>query len=928
MEALIGLMTGLVCLSVPIFFAWWLGRSSNSRADRAVITDLTERLERVERELTELTRAVAANPSVLRRQDAPHRVPRDVAAVVPTPTAQGRDEVALADAPTPPASEAAPVASHASPMAAPGASASASQTVPVSTPPAVPTPTPPAGSASTPPVPTSTSPAGASDALPAVTSAVPVPDSGSVDQTPRAPVSAERVAVMLGGGVGALLLLLGVLFGLKAAAERGFLSPSFRIVMGLVGGTGLWAGGHFLREKTPRLSSTLAGTGAGVLFGTLFAASSLFHMISSATALAAVALVAAAAGAYAVKTEARPVAYVALVGALAAPLVLSTGSNQAVPFFAYLTLLTAGMAAVGHLRRWPDLLMATALGVAGEHLGWSFRFYEPSQATIGWSAALCLALPLVAVSVWPRPEEEDDARQTDHVGLWSAVTLSLLAMPWVIPVDAIAGGAPQSAWWSALGVCLLPLPIWAAARRRDQLAWAVGGTVVSGALLLGMVGWLADDLAEAAPLWCVSVLPLLLGTFITAGHRIARAVDPLAVVCSVLIFGMIGATDGASAWSAGALFVVMATTLGDGLLAQRSGRLPFTLGAVSFAMLPAAGTLLGPDGDVFWTSLQALMVLALMWTPLVVPRFEPSATARICAALAILGAYPSLHMAWREGFGPDNLGGLTLLVGLASLGASVWLVRKHQVSLASAVLGTWAIVTLGFLTATLPLQLDNEWLTIALALETAALAWGSHRLRHPIMWVTSVVLGVAISARLLLNPAALSYGDASGMVLLNWTLYTWGVPAVCLALAAYWIHERDRADPQRITTSVAGLLVVLAMLVGFGLVNVEVSHAFQDGGELALAEDGWVEGTVRSLSWAAYGIGLLFAGVRARVRLIRLVAFGFVLLGALKVFLVDLWALSGFARVISLLGLGGSLLLAAYLFERLVLREAPGTEEA
>ena len=47
--------------------------------------------------------------------------------------------------------------------------------------------------------------------------------------------------------------------------------------------------------------------------------------------------------------------------------------------------------------------------------------------------------------------------------------------------------------------------------------------------------------------------------------------------------------------------------------------------------------------------------------------------------------------------------------------------------------------------------------------------------------------------------------------------------------------------------------------------------------------------------------------------------------------MVDLWALSGFVRVGSVLGLGVTLLVAAFLFERLVLRESqssdPSTEE-
>jgi hypothetical protein len=43
------------------------------------------------------------------------------------------------------------------------------------------------------------------------------------------------------------------------------------------------------------------------------------------------------------------------------------------------------------------------------------------------------------------------------------------------------------------------------------------------------------------------------------------------------------------------------------------------------------------------------------------------------------------------------------------------------------------------------------------------------------------------------------------------------------------------------------------------------------------------------------------------------------------VFVYDIWSLPGFVRVGSLMGLGVTLLIAAFLFERLVLRDGPVT---
>ena len=57
-----------------------------------------------------------------------------------------------------------------------------------------------------------------------------------------------------------------------------------------------------------------------------------------------------------------------------------------------------------------------------------------------------------------------------------------------------------------------------------------------------------------------------------------------------------------------------------------------------------------------------------------------------------------------------------------------------------------------------------------------------------------------------------------------------------------------------------------------------------------------------------------------------MVGFCGVLAAAGTVFLSDLWSLSGFVRVGSIAGLGVTLLVAAFVFERLVLRRADDAE--
>ena len=64
---------------------------------------------------------------------------------------------------------------------------------------------------------------------------------------------------------------------------------------------------------------------------------------------------------------------------------------------------------------------------------------------------------------------------------------------------------------------------------------------------------------------------------------------------------------------------------------------------------------------------------------------------------------------------------------------------------------------LAYVTAAIPLQLDNEWITVSWALEAAALAWLFRKLKHPGLLLGVAALGLAVVVRLSLNPAVFAY---------------------------------------------------------------------------------------------------------------------------------------------------------------------------
>ncbi|MCK6507101.1 DUF2339 domain-containing protein, partial [Myxococcota bacterium] len=79
---------------------------------------------------------------------------------------------------------------------------------------------------------------------------------------------------------GGLLVILASLLALAVAVDRGWLVPAARVFLGLVAGTGALLGGARLRRHGHRLvSSALSGAGLGIVFGTLWAAPSLYGFL-------------------------------------------------------------------------------------------------------------------------------------------------------------------------------------------------------------------------------------------------------------------------------------------------------------------------------------------------------------------------------------------------------------------------------------------------------------------------------------------------------------------------------------------------------------------------------------------------------------------------------------------------------------------------
>jgi uncharacterized membrane protein len=224
-------------------------------------------------------------------------------------------------------------------------------------------------------------------------------------------------------------------------------------------------------------------------------------------------------------------------------------------------------------------------------------------------------------------------------------------------------------------------------------------------------------------------------------------------------------------------------------------------------------------------------------------------------------------------------------------------------------------VALAFVTAAIPLQLDKEWITLAWALEVAALAWLHRRVPHNGLLVAMAGLGAVVFARLALNPAVLEYHPRQGTPILNWYLYTYLVASAAFLAGAQLLADREK--PLR--SALRGGATILLFL----LLNIEIADFYSTGHSLTFNFSGSLaQELTYTIAWGVFALALLVTGIVVGHRSARIASIALLVVTIFKCFLHDLGRLGGLYRVGAFIGLAICLSLVALLLQRFVLGKA------
>jgi uncharacterized membrane protein len=247
------------------------------------------------------------------------------------------------------------------------------------------------------------------------------------------------------------------------------------------------------------------------------------------------------------------------------------------------------------------------------------------------------------------------------------------------------------------------------------------------------------------------------------------------------------------------------------------------------------------------------------------------------------------------------LGLLAVAVAASYLAFGMALYRKKStldVDIVMLALG----VSVAFLTLAIPIQLSGFSVTIAWAIQAAALTWIGVRLKK-----SGALMGALfIFALAFLRLAGTDSTISADTLIFNTRFFVFAVVATAFLLSAYWV---SKFEPQlAIVHFVAGHLVLLG-----GLCLEVIGWA----GRNAQPENRASEETVGiTILFAVYAVALVSIGVARRSGVHRLA--GLVLTGIviLKLYLYDVWQLGRVYQIIAFVILGILLLSTSFLYSR------------
>ncbi len=801
----------------------------------------------------------------------------------------------------------------------------------------------------------------------------------ALPQPPKAPVPSwlhrisgaqraeRRVATSLAIAIGAISIALGCIFLVKLSFNSKILGPAARVSIGAFAGVALVAGGWLLRRGASAVAQGIAAAGVLVFYISILAAADLYHFIVPWVSF--VILLLWTGVAIALSLAIGPlIAVMGLLGGLLTPALLDAPHANAGPLFLYLLLLQAALFALSRRRQWLSLAVLAAIGAnvwvwiwVSTHNADSLNGFAVGLFVLA-STVLLLLAGGAGTATAPRDQSgggwftRPPRRYTilSWIGVAFGVTnMSLLLhaanfsnIQWMFMLTLAAGSMlygrmRQAMQWfpffAAAAIFMLLLfwshkLVWHPFWPHHAHAFVHGGSSMAGEQRF--YRWLA----VFGVLFSVGGYACLWGASKPKSWAILSVTSASA---SVLLALLINGFSDRTWWAAATLAIAVAYLLGALAVHLRAGAAknapaaslsPLAAGTAGFIALAIA--LYFQNWHLTLALAAELLLAGVVWrgTGMRVICFVMNVLALVVVIRLIInpGVYfypisPSLFLNWITfTYG----GSVALFFGARQMLRTR---RPPTPALANQLDASMVILALAGVTLWIHhafhLHHWNHGITLAelsahcdsvvvLSMLVPLLAGMDKQRSEPLEAVAAMltILAIGIAAIGLLgveNPFYVRHAVV-GPWDIGIILPVYLIPAGLFAVAGVWCLKRALPGLGRL--NLAGSFVLC-----FATLSLLTRGFFHPYG-LSVGPISNMELYAYSLVWALAGILLLLLAIKTRAVTLRYASLAVMLLTILKVFLVDTSHLQNLLRVLSLVGLGVSLLALGLLYQKFVFR--------